>query len=344
MTEIDLRRSVVSAAQSWLGLKESDNSFRAIIDEYNTISPLPNGYRMKYTDPWCAAFVSAVAQRCGLTKYFFPNASCPRMIELYQKAGRWEEDDNFLPQIGDLVFYDWDDSGVGDNKGVSDHVGIVSAVFSGSFNVVEGNYSDSVKQRTMSRNGKFIRGFGRPDYASAAGASKPVETPVQGPAPQPSVPVDSDPILRKGDKSDAVKKMQEMLISSGYDLPKYGADGMFGDETWLAVIRYQRAYHLQVDGIVGPETWESLKKTSASAEVPVQDSGWTPSIGEVVIFNGNRHYIGATSNIGYSCRGGKAKITAIYLPGRAKHPYHLVNLGGGCTVYGWVDSGTFKKA
>jgi len=43
--------------------------------------------------------------------------------------------------------------------------------------------------------------------------------------------------------------------------------------------------------------------------------------------------------IGTACKPGKAKVTQVYQPGKAKHPYHLVAVsGGGSTVYGWVDA------
>ena len=79
-----MRQKVVEAARAWLGLRESDGSFRQIIDVYNTITPLPRGYRMTYSDAWCAAFVSAVAQRCGLTSIIYPECGCDPMIQLYK--------------------------------------------------------------------------------------------------------------------------------------------------------------------------------------------------------------------------------------------------------------------
>jgi hypothetical protein len=57
---------VVEQARSWVGLKESDGSFKVIIDTYNSQAKLPRGYRMTTADPWCAAFVSAVAVKLGL--------------------------------------------------------------------------------------------------------------------------------------------------------------------------------------------------------------------------------------------------------------------------------------
>lgn len=66
MTEKQLRKEIVDQAKSWVGRKESDGTHRVIIDVYNSIYPLPRGYRMTYTDPWCATFVSAFAQVWGL--------------------------------------------------------------------------------------------------------------------------------------------------------------------------------------------------------------------------------------------------------------------------------------
>ena len=68
---------------------------------------------------------------------------------------------------------------------------------------------------------------------------------------------------------------------------------------------------------------------------------WVSSVGDIVVFNGTVHYANAYANTGYSCTGGKAKITQIYQLGKSKHPYHLVGID--CSVYGWVDAGTFTK-
>lgn len=66
------------------------------------------------------------------------------------------------------------------------------------------------------------------------------------------------PTLRKGAKGDEVKLLQGFLIQAGESLPRYGADGDFGNETLKAVKSYQKKHGLVVDGIVGPKTWRSL--------------------------------------------------------------------------------------
>lgn len=73
-------------------------------------------------------------------------------------------------------------------------------------------------------------------------------------------------------------------------------------------------------------------------------SNWTPAVGDTVVYNGTMHYTSANATAAKSCKGGTAKITQIYQLGKSKHPYHLVHTGSGCTVYGWVDAGSFTKA
>lgn len=171
MTESQLRNQVVATARSWIGLKESNGSHKTIIDVYNNHKPLAQGYKVKYTDSWCATFISAVMIKSGITDIAPTECSCPRMVALYQKMGRWKENDAYVPSPGDIVMYDWQDSGVGDNTGDPDHVGIVESVSGNVIHVIEGNLNDAVGRRNLSVNGKYIRGFCLPDYASKAGNS-----------------------------------------------------------------------------------------------------------------------------------------------------------------------------
>ena len=171
MTEKELRAKVVSIAEKYLGCKESNGSHRKIIDLYNSHKPLARGYPVKYTDAWCATFVSAVFIEAGLTEIAPTECGCGAMINLYKKIGRWEENDAYVPSPGDVVMYDWQDNGVGDNTGAADHVGIVVSVSGNSIKVIEGNMSDAVGYRTLRVNGKYIRGYCLPKYSAKAGST-----------------------------------------------------------------------------------------------------------------------------------------------------------------------------
>ena len=66
------------------------------------------------------------------------------------------------------------------------------------------------------------------------------------------------PTLKKGSKGNITKLLQQKLISLGYDLGTYGADGVFGTDTYNVVVRFQKTNGLTVDGIVGKNTWNCL--------------------------------------------------------------------------------------
>lgn len=170
------RNTIVKQAQSWIGCKEADGTHKKIIDVYNGHTPLARGYKVQYTDAWCATFVSAVAIKCGYTAIIPTECGCDPMITLFKNLGEWIEDDSYVPSAGDVIFYDWQDSGSGDNTGSSDHVGIVEKVSGSTITVIEGNYSDSVKRRTIQVNGKYIRGYGVPKYSDSTSAATNTNT------------------------------------------------------------------------------------------------------------------------------------------------------------------------
>lgn len=167
-TEQELRQNVVSVMRGWLGYSEKNGKFRSIIDLYNTQRPLPRGYKVQYTDEWCAATVTAAGMKAGLSDIILGECSCSRMIALYQAVGRWMENDAYRPQPGDIIMYDWDDTGAGENKGAPEHVGIVAEVNGNTLTIIEGNKWQAVATRTMAVNGRYIRGYCLPDYASKA--------------------------------------------------------------------------------------------------------------------------------------------------------------------------------
>ena len=168
---------VVEQAQAWLGTKEGSAVHKAIIDIYNAHKPLARGYKVKYTDAWCATFVSAVAIKLGYTDIIPTECGCGKMIDLFKKLGTWIENENRTPDPGDIIFYDWQDNGKGDNKGNPEHVGIVEKVSGGKITAIEGNYDgtdadrvDGVERRELSVNGKYIRGYGVPQYDKVTSA------------------------------------------------------------------------------------------------------------------------------------------------------------------------------
>ena len=196
-------RRRLERAEAWLGTRELSDRHYEMLEIYNAQSPLPRGTRMQATWPWCAAFVSTVSLQCGLRDIMPTECGCPGMVRLYQELGRWVENDAYAPSPGDIIFYDWQDSGVGDNAGQPDHVGIVTDCDGQTMTIIEGNCDNAVKTRTLAVNARFIRGFGIPDFASKADGAEPQPapepTPAPTPQPEPEKPAEAtvDPFVTK---------------------------------------------------------------------------------------------------------------------------------------------------
>nr|WP_155751349.1 peptidoglycan-binding domain-containing protein [Scytonema sp. UIC 10036] len=65
------------------------------------------------------------------------------------------------------------------------------------------------------------------------------------------------PQLKKGTNGDAVRLLQQQLITFGY-LNSSSFDSKFGSVTEAAVQQFQRDRNLKDDGLVGSITWLAL--------------------------------------------------------------------------------------
>ena len=278
MTENQLRSNVVSIMKGWLGWSEANGKHKKIVDIYNNHKPLARGYKVQYTDEWCATAVSAAFIKAGLTDIGFTECSCNRMIDLYKAKGRWEESDSYAPKIGDILMYDWQDNGIGDNVGSADHVGLVAAINGTRLTIIEGNKNESVSYRSINANGKYIRGYCLPDYASKA--SKPVEIVststyskatfvrdiqkafgatvdgIAGPETLNST-ITLSAILNR--KHEAIRAVQRRLATLGYTSVGK-VDGIAGVKFTKAVKEFQKNNGCEVDGEITArgKTWKKL--------------------------------------------------------------------------------------
>ena len=75
-----------------------------------------------------------------------------------------------------------------------------------------------------------------------------------------------DRLLHLKDTGDDVKSVQEALSQLGYDIGKFGADGILGSGTIAAIKAFQEAKGLSIDGIVGPDTVKALQDAVGSTD------------------------------------------------------------------------------
>ena len=104
---------------------------------------------------WCACFVSWCANECGyIESGVMPNFSwCETGVNWFKDRNQWL-DAGATPNPGDIIFFDWD------NSGDPDHVGIVERVEDGFVYTIEGNSGDSVRQNFFTLSSAVIYGFG----------------------------------------------------------------------------------------------------------------------------------------------------------------------------------------
>lgn len=240
--------SIIETAKSYLGTKEGSNNHREIIDLYNK-ARYSDAYQMTMQDPWCCAFVVAVFEQCGMRDIIPCYAACDQMISVFTKWGRYFSRSVRCVRPGDIIFYDW----TGDLS--ADHVGIVIQNRLGDLSVIEGNKTDSVAYRNISITSPQILGFGVPNYDASDGTS--------GESRIDSISENLDasyiktlPVLQYGKANVYVKIMQVFL--NYYEKANLEVDGQYGVLSKKAVADYQMKYKLEVDGIVGTETWTHI--------------------------------------------------------------------------------------
>lgn len=134
------------------------------VETYNDITKYGEWYGFNGT-AWCAIFVSWCAYMADIdASVIFKTAGPPEMLDkLIQQSRFYYSPANGgtqSPQVGDIFF-------LGSNINAPSHVGIVVSVDVNNIYVVDGNWSNQVCYRSISRNATDLLGYGRPNYATS---------------------------------------------------------------------------------------------------------------------------------------------------------------------------------
>lgn len=258
MTEIDKILSIANEEVGYLEKASNDQlddktanagnknytKYARDMDDLDVYNGKKNGYA------WCDIWVDwCFYKALGLDRarelLIGWSAGCTQDWYWLKNAGRITKN----PQRGDLIFF-----------GNLSHIGIIEKVENDTIYTIEGNTSNNaelvinggcVAKKSYSINSKYIYGYARPAYDSTNDGEI-----IEQPSETNNEIIYS--LIKKGSKGNLVRIAQEKLLAKGYRLPKWGADGNFGNETVKAVKELQRDAKIGIDGIIGNDTWGVL--------------------------------------------------------------------------------------
>lgn len=218
------------------------------MDALNVYNGKKNGY------PWCNVFIDwCFYKAVGLDRtrelLIGFSAGCTQDYNWFKSANQIVTE----PQVGDLVFF-----------GKTSHIGIIEKIENGKIYTIEGNTSNKaeliinggqVAKKSYDINSENIHSFARPKYNENEVQETPKEENKTENKPEQQITYS---LIKIGSKGNLVRIAQERLLVKGYKLPKYGVDGDFGAETEKVVKELQKDAKIEVDGIIGPDTWRVL--------------------------------------------------------------------------------------
>lgn len=150
--------ALLDEARKLLGIRQYGTEHKRLVDDYNAVKPLPEGYRVTYDDSWCDVFVTVMADRVGGADLIGRECGVQRHYELFKLLKIWLG--NQRPLVGDIVVFDFD------GFGFADHIGLVESVNGEKITTIEGNTQSVVGRRTYVWNDWRIKGYARPRYGS----------------------------------------------------------------------------------------------------------------------------------------------------------------------------------
>lgn len=146
---------IIDIAKEFLGI---DNAGKEKLISYYNANCFPlvdrnRRYMMRSNDEWCMMFCSVVGHKAGYSKDNFPyEVSVYYAVQKAREQGLYTADKSGL-RVGDMVIYDWG------YRGGYNHVGFIYEIKDNYLEVIEGNYSNTVKIRTVKRTSKALQGF-----------------------------------------------------------------------------------------------------------------------------------------------------------------------------------------
>lgn len=246
---------------------------------------IPGYGRDGYGYPYCAAFVSWLADKAGVRDLYPHTASCEVGVAWFKNKGQFSE----YPAIGAQVFF-------GKNGGT--HTGIVYKYDATRVWTREGNTNasgspegDGVYEKVHNRTDSYVYGYGYPKFsedlvtadltkkgkagftykASASAPSVPVKTEPKPAAPKPPPakpkPVSYEPwpgygFFKSYPNSSKITRMGKRLVAEGCSAYASGPGPRWTEADRKSYRKWQLKLGFRgsdADGWPGKASWDALK-------------------------------------------------------------------------------------
>jgi hypothetical protein len=241
---------LVNQMKKFVGCRIGDKTHRDIIDTYNRYV---GKNVMTYSDAWCAATVSAAAILCDATDIIPVDCYCPTMLNAFKSKGDWRG--RIIPQVGDIVFFDWN------WNGIPDHVGVIEKVNGSYVTTIEGNYSttDSCQRREFRYDWAYVMGYCRPKYKTES------EYKSESARGNLYVGMCGKRCLKANKQINRFKED----MKAGYYVWMIEND-KFTKDTEFAAKCIQKMWGINVDGIIGTDTQNALDFKYSTIRLPIR--------------------------------------------------------------------------
>ena len=178
------KQNIVAIAKSQLEYTESPNNY--IVDENGNAKGYTR-YGAWYGDPygdWNAMFVAFCLRYAGVNYPY--DASAANWAATLKAQERFKAPSDYVPESGDLVFFDRD------LDGVIDHVGLVENLQDIKFTTIEGDNGNKVARGSYDLFNKYIVGYGVVEVPKTETEVQPDPEIKEEPTPIVTVPGDKD--------------------------------------------------------------------------------------------------------------------------------------------------------
>jgi len=218
------------------------NEFKSLCNMH--LCEITQHFNSECSSDWCAYIVDELIYNNLNIRL---SRSCTKTKDILNRHTKFMAVNKNNLAVGDIVLYDWD------NSGDCDHIGIISKISNGVIYVLEGNVKST--DFTKSIVDEMIYDEYRKEHTTACYRyiNETDERMVFHTVKSEITLTECD--LIRGHKADKLL-CQAMLYNYGY----YNGllDGIFGEKTINAIKRFQANHNIKQTGVVDCDTWKIL--------------------------------------------------------------------------------------